>query len=276
MQDAKTAQFETLKIEVDGPVATLILNRPERLNAMNGRMLEEMEVACDVLEADPSVRAVVLTGAGKAFTPGFDLAAQAADPPQGEAAWAPRLKRDLRVIMRFWHLSKPTIAAVHGPALAGGCELAMACDITISDETGRFGEPELRFGAGIVIMLMPWLTGPKKAKEIFFLGSDDLTAEQALEIGLINRVVPAGQHVAVAQRMARQIAVIDPEVVRRTKAAVNRTMEIMGMDQALEEAVEADIALEGVGSDDKREFLRHLREGGLKAALAWREARFDV
>ena len=72
---------------------------------------------------------------------------------------------DFDTVMRFWHLSKPTVAAVRGPALAGGCELALACDVTVAAEDARFGEPELRFGAGIVVMLMPWLTGPKHAKE---------------------------------------------------------------------------------------------------------------
>ena len=152
----------------------------------------------------------------------------------------------------------------------------MACDLTIAGQGARFGEPELRFGAGIVVMLLPWLAGPKKAKEIFLLGIDDLTAAEALEIGMINRVVPDEDVLDHAMKLARQTAVVDPMVVRRTKAAVNRTMEIMGMTQALDQALAMDLVIEGEGSDDKREFLSRLRDGGLKAALAWREARFDV
>ena len=91
---------------------------------------------------------------------------------------------------------------------------------------------------------------------------------------MINRVVPAGQELAVAQQLARQMAVIDPGVVRQTKAAINRSMQIAGMDDALEAALAADVALEGAGSDDKRTFLRLLREGGMKAALDWRRSRF--
>ena len=269
-------EFKFITLERDGAVAILTLNRPERLNAMNAAMLDEMLAACDAVEADDAVRALVLTGAGKAFSAGFDLAAQAAAPPVGEAAWAPVLRKDFDAVMRFWHLSKPTVAAVRGPALAGGCELAMACDLTIAAEGARFGEPELRFGAGIVAMLLPWLAGPKKAKEIFLLGLDDIPAEEALALGMINRVVPEGTEVETALRLARQIAIIDPMVVRRTKAAVNETMRIMGLDAGLEAALAADVALEGEGSADKREFLARLREGGLKAALAWREARFDV
>jgi len=268
--------YQTIALATDGPVAVLTLRRPERLNAMNAQMLAEMMAACDRVEADPAIRALVVTGAGKAFSAGFDLQAQAAAPPQGEAEWAPVLRKDFNAVMRFWHLAKPTIAAVHGPALAGGCELALACDMTVATEDARFGEPELQFGAGIVVMLLPWLVGPKKAKEILLLGLDDIPAREALALGMINRVVPAGEALPTALRMARKLAVIDPAVVRQTKAAINQTMRTMGLDQALEQALAADVALEGAGSDDKREFLARLREGGLRAALAWRAARFDV
>ena len=111
--------------------------------------------------------------------------------PTGVEAWREILDRDFGTIMRFWHLSKPTIAAVSGYCLAGGCELALCCDITIATEDAIFGEPELKFGAGIVVMILPWLVGPKHAKEIILRGMDRIPAQQALRIGLINRVVAA-------------------------------------------------------------------------------------
>ncbi len=268
--------YETIDLATDGHVAVLTLNRPERLNAMNAQMLDEMMAACDEIEADEAIRALVLTGAGKAFSSGFDLQAQAAAPPEGEAAWAPVLRKDFEAVMRFWHLSKPTVAAVQGAALAGGCELAMACDMTLAARNARFGEPELRFGAGIVVMLLPWLVGPKKAKEILLLGQDEISAEEALNLGMINRVTDDNDVVTAALALARRMAVIDPAVVRQTKAAINQTMRTMGMDRALEEALQADVVLEGAGSDDKRAFLARLREGGLRSALRWRDARFDV
>ena len=95
--------------------------------------------------------------------------------------------------MRFWHCKKPTIAAVQGYCLAGGCELALACDITIAAEDAVFGEPELKFGAGIVVMILPWLVGPKRAKEIILTGADRIPAAEAARIGLVNRVVPPDQ-----------------------------------------------------------------------------------
>ena len=176
--------------------------------------------------------------------------------------------------MRFWHLKKPTIAAVQGYCLAGGCELALCCDITIASEDAVFGEPELRFGAGIVVMILPWLVGPKHAKEIIFTGMDRISAPDAARIGLINRVVAPDALESSALALARHIAVIDPRLVQRTKQAINRSFEIMGMVEALDAALDIDLAIEGEGSDDKRRFMEIARKDGLKAAIAWRDARF--
>ena len=267
-------QFETISFDREGRVALLTLNRPERLNAMNQAMLTEIQAACDLAEADDEVRAVILTGAGKAFSSGFDLQDQAANTPVGVEQWRPVLRRDFDTVMRFWNLSKPTIAAVRGPALAGGCELALACDMTIAGESAFFGEPEVKFGAGIVVMLLPWLVGPKKAKEILLLGLDNLTAQEALELGMINRVVPDEAVLDTAMQLARHMAVIDPMVLRRTKQAINHSLELAGMSKGLEAALDIDLELEGEGSVDKREFLSVLKQGGLRAALVWRDRRF--
>lgn len=269
-----TLEYQTIKLEKEGPIGILTLNRPERLNAISQTMLEEIQSACDVLEDDSSVRVVVLTGAGKAFSSGFDLQNQAADTPQGHAQWEPVLRRDFDGVMRFWSMSKPTVSAVRGAAMAGGCEMAMACDITIAGESAIFGEPEVKFGAGIVVMLLPWFAGPKKAKEIAFLGLDNLSARDALEAGLVNRVVADELVLDTAMSIARHIAVVDPMVIQRTKQQINETMELAGMGRALERALAIDLELEGEGSVDKREFLEELRKNGVRGALAWRDSRF--
>ena len=265
--------IQSILYETRGPVALITLNRPERLNALDQPMLEALQAACDRAEADDAVGAVVLTGAGKAFSSGFDLQAQAAATPQGVAQWRPVLRRDFDAAMRFWHLSKPTVAAVHGPALAGACEMAMACDVTVASEDAVFGEPELKFGAGIVVMLLPWVVGPKRAKEIILLGLDRVTAAEAREMGLVNRVVANGRDVEEAMTMARRMAGMDRELVRETKRAINRTYELMGMGEALEAALDIDTLIEGQGMPTKRRFLEIARSDGLRAALAWREAR---
>ncbi len=263
----------TVLYERRGPVGLITFNRPERMNAMDQAMLTDLGTALDQAEADPDTRAVVVTGAGKGFSSGFDLKAQAANTPEGVDEWRPVLRKDFDTVMRFWHLEKPTVAAVHGPALAGACELAMACDITIAAEGATFGEPELKFGAGIVVMILPWMVGPKIAKEIILTGEDALPARRAYEIGMINRVAPEGQHLEEALATARKIAVMDVPLIKETKRALNRTMELMGMGEALEAALDIDLLIEGQGMETKRKFLEIARSDGLRAAIDWRDAR---
>lgn len=267
--------YETITFERRGPIGVLTLDRPEKLNAISGRMIDEINAALDDAEADERVRVIVLTGAGRAFSAGFDLTEDVdGKNERGVADWRAVLTRDFEVILRFWESPKPTIAAVHGYAIAGGCELALACDITVAAEGAMFGEPELRFGSGIVAMLMPWFTGPKQAKELFFTGNDRVPAERALAIGLINQVAPEGGHLDAALAMARDIAVMEPEKVALVKRAVNRTCDIMGMREALNAALDIDVEVENLSTPDGRTFREILRRDGLKAALAWRDGRF--
>ena len=147
--------YQTIRLERSGVVALLTLSRPERLNAIDKHMLGEVQHALDAVERDDEVRALVVKGAGGNFSSGFDLKEQMEARPTGFEAWRKILDRDFSAVMRFWHCKKPTIAAVQGYCLAGGCELALACDITIAAEDAVFGEPELKFGAGIVVMILP-------------------------------------------------------------------------------------------------------------------------
>lgn len=269
-----TERLITITVEKIGPVARLTLARPERANALNAAMLSEIGTALDEIERDASVRALIVTGAGTAFSSGFDLKEQMERHPVGVGAWRPILRKDFDTIMRFWHFSRPTIAAVRGPCLAGACELALACDITIASEDAIFGEPELKFGAGIVAMILPWVVGPKIAKEIILLGEDRIPAARAREIGMVNRVVASAELEGVALAIANHIAAVDPHLVKETKRAINRAFEAQNMLEALEEGLAIDLAIEGAGSPDKTQFMGIARRDGLKAALAWRDARF--
>ncbi len=266
--------FSTIIVETIDRVARITLNRPERTNALNQAMLGEIGEALDGIERDANIRAVIVRGAGAAFSSGFDLKEQMERRPQGVEQWRPILRKDFDTIMRFWHCPLPTIAAVRGPCLAGACELALACDITIAADDAFFGEPELKFGAGIVAMILPWIVGPKVAKEIILTGEDRIPAARAKEIGMINRIVPAADLDDAALSLARHIAAIDPNLVKETKRAINRSLEAQNMLQALEEALAIDLGIEGAGSPDKVEFMEIARRDGLKAALAWRDARF--
>lgn len=266
--------FETIAYRVDESVAHLVLSRPARTNALNGRMLEEINAAMDLAEADAAAKVVIVSGAGSAFSSGFDLKEQMERRPTGFAQWKPILRKDFDAVMRFWHCPKPTIAAVRGPCLAGAFELSLACDMTIASETAFFGEPELKFGAGIVAMVLPWLVGPKIAKEIIFLGEDRLSVERARELGIVNRIVPDAALETEAARVARHLCAIDPNLLKQTKRAINQTFERQGMLDALETALAIDLEIEGPGSPDKMAFMDIARAEGLKAALTWRDARF--
>src|SRR5271154_1231049 len=272
--DRMTGRFSTILVEKIGAVARLTLNRPERANALNAVMLGEIGEALNDIEHDSGLRALIVRGAGAAFSSGFDLKEQMERQPKGVEQWRTILRHDFDTVMRFWHFPLPTIATVRGPCLAGACELALACDITIAADDAFFGEPELKFGAGIVAMILPWVVGPKIAKEIILLGEDRISAVRAREIGMVNRVVPPAELDRIGLAIANHVAAIDPNLVKETKRAINRAFEAQNMLEALEEALAIDVAIEGAGSPDKEHFMEIARRDGLKAALAWRDARF--
>ncbi len=265
--------YETIELSLDGPVACLTLNRPDKLNAINATMLDELNQALDQIEQDENVLAVVLAGNGRAFCAGFDLAAGIEANRQGIKEWRKALEYDLKVIMRFWNLSKPTIAAVHGYVLAAGFELALACDMTICDPGTKFGEPELRFGSSIVALLLPWYTNPKRAKKMLLTGQDRMPADEALQTGIVNEISEPGEYLTRGLALAREVTLMDQDSVRMTKRAINRSYEIMGMNQALEMGVDTSVQIESIETDLRREFNRIAGKDGLKAALAWREER---
>lgn len=273
MPDA--ASYETLNWRVADGVAHIELSRPERLNALNKAMLLEINRAMDAAEADANVRAIVLSGAGKGFSSGFDLKEQMQRAPKGAQVWREILDLDFSTTMRFWRSPKPTIAAVHGPCVAGAFEMALACDITIAAEDAVFGEPELKFGAGIVTMLLPWMASPKHAKRIILSGQDRVGASLAMQMGLVSEVVPPGRHLETAMRIARNLAKMDPDLVVQTKKAIQRTYDVQGIEAALAAALDIDHAIESHGSPDKARFMDIARAESLQAALAWRASRFE-
>lgn len=265
-----------IRTAVADGVGHLELHRPERLNALSRDMLLEIGDAMDAFEHEDSVRVIVLSGTGKGFSSGFDLKDQMQRNPKGPEVWREILDLDFNTTMRFWRCPKPTVAAVHGPCVAGAFEMALACDITIAAEDAYFGEPELRFGAGIVTMLLPWLASPKHAKRIIFSGQDKVSAVLAMQMGLVSEVVASGEHLVQAMRVARNIAKMDPTLVRETKKAIQRTYDIQGLESALATALDIDHSIESHGSPDKVRFMDIARAEGLQAALAWRAQRFEA
>ncbi len=266
--------YEHIALTKDSGVATLAFNRPRVLNAFHNELMHETLAAMRALNADAEVEAIIVRGEGRAFSAGFDLKAAAGRRMETVEDWEAQMGLQFEFITQFWYSPKPSIAAVHGHCLAGAFELALACDVTIAAEGTLFGEPEVRFGTGIIAMLLPWVAGPKAAKELLLTGNDRVSAEDALRMGIINRIVPGDGVFAAAEEIATAMARASTRSVRMTKQAINRTYEAMGLTNALRSALDLDVLLNAGGGPEKREFARIRDTQGLKAAIAWRDARF--
>ncbi len=264
---------ELIGYERRGSLAVLTLNRPDKLNAINSAMIDGLGQALTAAETDDDVRVVVLAGAGRAFSSGFDLDMETGDGRPDPLAVRAALERDFRIIMRFWDSPKVTIAAVHRYCLGSAMELALACDLTVAADDCVFGAPEVRFGSGIVAMLLPWLAGPKRAKQLLLTGEDRLPAAQALAMGLVSQVVPADRLLDEACELGRRIAANDRIAVTLTKQAINRSLDVAGLRQALLQALELDVIVETTETAESSEFNAILKRDGAKAAVAWRAAR---
>ena len=254
-------------------LAVLTLNRPDKLNAINGAMIAALDAALDAAEADDAVRAIVVVGAGRAFSAGFDLDMGVGEGRPDPADVRRALENDFRIIMRFWDSPKVTIAAVHGYCLGSAMELACACDLTLASDDCRFGMPEVKFGSGIVTMLLPWLAGPKQARYLLLSADDRVSAADVQAMGLVNRVVPAAQLLEEALQLGKRIAANDLHAVRLTKQAINRSLDAAGIRAALAQALEVDVQIETSETAESKEFNAILRRDGAKAAIAWRSAR---
>ena len=268
--------LEYMIYEPKGPICYLTLNRPEKLNALNAGLMVELREALAVIEVDPEIRVVVLTGAGRAFSAGFDIQREPGEPELHEISADTRrelLKSHLDTFMMIWNLSKPVIAAVNGFALAGACELVQVCDIKIASERAVLGEPEIRAGLGPPFLITPFSVGPMKAKELLLTG-DTIDAHEAQRLGMVNRVVAHDDLMAECERTARKISLMSQVGVKMTKLAVNRALEGMGFVSTLQHNLELMVHFETSNSPEQEEFNTVSREQGLRAALDWRDARF--
>ncbi len=253
--------------------AWITLNRPEKLNALSAGLVQELRGALRRAEADDGVKVVVVGGAGRAFSAGYDLTEEAEGETTGADAWHETLARDVTATLELWSLPKPTIAAVRGFCLAGGCELAMACDLIVAADDARFGEPEIRYGSGPVTLLMPYVIGQKKTNELLYTG-DVVDATTAERLGLVNRVVTGDRLDEAAAELARRISLAPLPVLRLTKLALTRAYEAMGLRQAVNANLDLSAILNAAESAEQREFDGLVRSQGLRTALRWRDERY--
>jgi enoyl-CoA hydratase len=242
--------FDNLLLERDAAVATLTINRPKVLNALNGQTLDELRRAILELKHDAAIRAVIVTGSGeKSFIAGADINELAVQSPTEGREHAIRGQHVLDLIE---HMGKPVIAAINGYALGGGCELAMACTIRIAAETAKLGQPEINLGiipgyAGS--QRLARIVGRGRALELLLTG-DQVTAQEAHRLGLVNRVVPAADLMKEARSLAAALASKAPVAVRYILEAVHKGLE-MPFPQA--QTFEATLFGLVAATDDMRE-----------------------
>jgi enoyl-CoA hydratase len=217
-------KFKNIVLEIKDNVGVVKMNRPDAMNALNGQTLSELKEAISQLKDDDAVRVIIITGEGKAFVAGADIA-EMKDMTAEQAEEFSRTGQ--KVFSRIAKIKKPVIAAVNGFALGGGCELAMACDIRVASEKAKLGQPEVNLGvipgfAGT--QRLSRLVGSAKAKELIFT-ADMVDAQTAHSIGLVNQVVPAEQLMDACMEMAKKIASKGPKAVRLAKKVVNEGVE---------------------------------------------------
>ncbi len=228
--------FTTLKYEITDAVATITLNRPEVLNAMNKDMFDDLNNVFDTAGSDSSVRAVVITGAGRGFCSGADLRSLFSEPDVAEpASFKSYLRRINELILKIMRVEKPVVAAVNGPAVGAGCNVALACDIIYMSRQAYLSEIFVK--RGLVpdfggLYLLTRYVGLAKAKELIFTG-DRVSGEEAVKLGIANRVVTAKQLLPEAMKFARRLAGGPTVAIALAKLGIHRGLD-SGMDAVLE------------------------------------------
>lgn len=274
--------FKTLRIDKDPAhprVARLVLNRPERLNAITDDTPREIRAAVDWANADDEVHVIVVEGAGKGFCGGYDLAEtaqQTLEHPcqQEQFPWDPMvdyatMKRHTEDFMSLWRSPKPTLAKVHGAAVAGGSDIALCCDLLVMAEDARIGYMPTRVWGCPTTAMWTFRLGPTRAKQLMFTG-DVLTGRQAAEWGLANLAVPADRLEEQTLALATRIAGVPRGHLAMHKMVVNQVMLTMGLEQTQMMATVFD----GITRHNPEGlwFRRHAQTHGFKSAVEWRDS----
>ena len=273
--------YEFIKCEVtDNGVAKVLLNRPEKLNALSLPLQAELYECLQAADDDPAVRVMTLRGAGRAFCAGYDVTPPQTDEDRRASEERRgnirqdmhRLRKTARLMTSVFDLSKPVIAGIHGHVIAGGTDLALHCDMVIAADDANIGFPPVRSMGTPPTHMWTYMVGPQWAKW-FMLTGETVSGKEAQEMGLVLKSVPAKGLDAAVDGLANKIAKIPWEMLAANKSIVNKALDLMGRNMMQVIAAETDAVSHQ--SSIVREFNRISSEEGLKAALAWRDAPFQ-
>ncbi|MBI4233737.1 MAG: enoyl-CoA hydratase/isomerase family protein [Chloroflexi bacterium] len=268
MSDKKTVTYPTVIVELEGRVARIILNRPEKLNAINSQLATDVGKALQDIDADEESRVVIVKGTGRAFSAGADLTPSDQRPAQ----WRHFLRIQRSVWPQLWYFRKPTISQVHGYCLAAGCSVALMCDLSVAAEDALIGQPEARAQGLIPDQgLWPFTIGPRRTKWLVFTG-DVITGKEAEAMGMINKAVPADELEEYVEWLANRIAQMDMEMLSYHKQTINACYDIMGLPAMIHTGRLYWTLAQFAEVGD--EFRRVAKEHGLRAAIAQRDAPF--
>lgn len=254
-------------------VRRITLNRPAKRNAMSNRLRTQLFAALQAGDADPDVRVMIIRGAGSCFCAGYDLAPEPGDPMPwyttgGDGQWP---RHVVEGWFDIWDMATPVIAQVHGWCLAGGSELATACDLVYVADDAQIGYPPIRTMTTPDMQFHPWMMGMRAAMEQMLTG-DALTGEDAARLGWANRAYPADELEERVLAMAVRVAGIPPDLQQLNKRTVHRAMEVMGVRTAIRYG--SEILALGLHQKSSREYMARMFSGGLNPALAERDRPF--
>lgn len=271
--EARPANSDLL-FEVDGAIARITLNRPEKLNALSIQMMSDLAMALDYVQDTPSIKVVLLRGAGdRAFSVGFDL--DGLEMPTNTRDVIRSTERNFNILMRIWNLRVPVIAAVSGHAIAAGSNMAMICDVVVASKKATFGEPEVRHVALSPLLLMPWFGNNSKRTTYLYLSGDTIGADEALNLGLVSSVVEPEDLEQESLRLAHRLALVPAISLELTKESIRRVREIQGFTSSLQQHRVIDtLALDSVGIEERDHFFDLMKAGDMKAFLTERDGPF--
>lgn len=258
-------------LETQDRIGTLTLNRPEKLNALNSAVMAEFSEAIDMVATDPGVKVLIIRGAGRAFSAGYDLSGGGAGRSKPFTIEDDRamLQRYAETWLRLRELPKPVIAMVHGYCLAGATQLCICCDIIFVADTARVGFPSIPAGAGYVSAFWNWMVGPHRTKYMAFLPGSQISGKEAELMDFATRSFPADKLEGETYGYARRVAKVPAQKLQLEKLAINRAMDYRGFRASVLSGAEYDAIFHfGPGNE---EIKKVREERGLRGAIQWYE-----